>query len=219
MEKRGSLLAFTPTTAFTDTSTIQDPEAARRSIQIRDYAFQISLSDPRSLGLGEDVPKPNRVRLLNRRLLGEEGWKVWRKKRREERKRARDSIGSTGSTSSWASEDDWEDEGMDPDTDDEDDVSGWGSMDDISGDPPDNGDELYTEGQEDLQPGLYRALYAFDPEGADEMALQEDQVVRVVGRGGDGWAVVIAENQEESKLKHALVPESYLEVVKLDSDA
>jgi hypothetical protein len=91
----------------------------------------------------------------------------------------------------------------------------------------------FDEYEEDtLYPGLYRALYAFEPEGTAEMRLVEDQVVRVVGRGGGvGWAVVIDEQgmQEEKEKaegegrlgelvapKHALVPESYLEVVKLD---
>ena len=60
-----------------------------------------------------------------------------------------------------------------------------------------------------LIPGRYRALYAFEPEGTAEMALGEDQVVCVIGRGGGvGWAVV-----EKEDGSHALVPESYLELV------
>ena len=52
------------------------------------------------------------------------------------------------------------------------------------------------------------------PEGTAEMALAEDQIVRIVGRGGGvGWAVAEDENGS-----HALVPESYLEVVKLDDE-
>ncbi|KAI8984822.1 hypothetical protein BD414DRAFT_417946 [Trametes punicea] len=63
-----------------------------------------------------------------------------------------------------------------------------------------------------LVPGLYRALYAFEPEGTAEMALEEEQMVRVVGRGGGvGWAVV-----EKEGGGHALVPESYLELVEAD---
>jgi hypothetical protein len=81
-----------------------------------------------------------------------------------------------------------------------------------SHDEEDDGDE------EPLYPGLYRALYAFQPEGTAEMALEEDQIVRVVGRGGGvGWAVVVDDRErkgEEEKL--ALVPESYLEPVRLD---
>lgn len=73
---------------------------------------------------------------------------------------------------------------------------------------------------EPLHPGLYRALYAFEPEGTAEMRLVEDQIVKVVARGGGvGWAVVIAETDEETDdkgTKHALVPESYLEPYKLD---
>jgi hypothetical protein len=55
------------------------------------------------------------------------------------------------------------------------------------------------------------------------MRLMEDQIVRVIGRGGGvGWAVVVtepaegAENKDDGDLKHALVPESYLEPYKLD---
>ena len=93
--------------------------------------------------------------------------------------------------------------------------------------PPDDVDDDYEE--DALYPGLYRALYAFEPEGTAEMRLVEDQVVRVIGRGGGvGWAVVIddkgtAEAAEAEGVpsdlvapKHALVPESYLEPVQLD---
>jgi hypothetical protein len=66
-----------------------------------------------------------------------------------------------------------------------------------------------------LLPGLYRALYAFEPEGTAEMALDEDQIVRVVGRGGGvGWAIVARGGDEG----HALVPEGYLELVSLDRE-
>lgn len=61
-------------------------------------------------------------------------------------------------------------------------------------------------------PGLYRALYAFDPEGTAEMALEEEQIVHVVGRGGGvGWAIVEKEGGGQ-----ALVPESYLELMEAD---
>ena len=47
------------------------------------------------------------------------------------------------------------------------------------------------------------------------MALEEEQVVRVVGRGGGvGWAIV-----EQDGGGHALVPESYLELVQADEAA
>lgn len=93
---------------------------------------------------------------------------------------------------------------------------------DEDGDDGEGGEE-----EEPLYPGLYRALYAFDPEGTAEMRLEEDQLVRVVGRGGGvGWAVVVRHPlpPEEGKGEglgregHALVPESYLEAVKLDDD-
>ncbi|KAF8812726.1 hypothetical protein BYT27DRAFT_7251653 [Phlegmacium glaucopus] len=94
------------------------------------------------------------------------------------------------------------------------------------GDDEDDEDEYADaeEEQEILYPGLYRALYAFEPEGTAEMKLDEDQIVRVVGRGGGvGWAVVIDDSGSSSGigdgaplLKHALVPEGYLEVVRLD---
>ncbi|KAI9452928.1 hypothetical protein F5148DRAFT_494355 [Russula earlei] len=70
-------------------------------------------------------------------------------------------------------------------------------------------------GDHPLLPGLYRALYAFEPEGTAEMALEEDQIVRVIGRGGGvGWAIVARGGDEG----HALVPEGYLELVSLDRD-
>jgi hypothetical protein len=70
-------------------------------------------------------------------------------------------------------------------------------------------------GQRPLLPGLYRALYAFEPEGTAEMALEEDQTVRVIGRGGGvGWAIVVRDGNEG----HGLVPEGYLELVSLNQD-
>ncbi|KAG8218106.1 hypothetical protein J3R82DRAFT_3627 [Butyriboletus roseoflavus] len=74
------------------------------------------------------------------------------------------------------------------------------------------------EGEPPLLPGLYRALYAFEPEGTAEMKLDEDQLVRVVGRGGGvGWAVVVKDGLKDTGI-HALVPESYLEQVRLDGE-
>jgi len=74
--------------------------------------------------------------------------------------------------------------------------------------------------EEPLYPGLYRALYAFEPEGTAEMKLEEDQIIRVIGRGGGvGWAVVLKDGAEDKgESGHALVPESYLEVVRLDEE-
>jgi len=88
-------------------------------------------------------------------------------------------------------------------------------------DDDDNGSDGYgvgargENGEHPLLPGLYRALYAFEPEGTAEMALEEDQIVRVIGRGGGvGWAIVARGGDEG----HALVPEGYLELVSLDRD-
>ncbi|KAF7981796.1 hypothetical protein HWV62_31893 [Athelia sp. TMB] len=108
---------------------------------------------------------------------------------------------------------------------------------DSSSSTSDDADDYYSESEEleeeeALLPGIYRAMYAFDPEGTAEMKLEEDQLVRVVGRGGGvGWAVVVrnppgkdapepdtADDGMFEKDRHALVPESYLEVVKLDSE-
>ncbi|PPQ78485.1 hypothetical protein CVT25_011826 [Psilocybe cyanescens] len=240
-------------------------------IKIRDFGF--GPSDERHMGLGPEVPKPNRIGRMNRRLRGTRTLSTF----------------SQGSVSS--SDGDGEEE------EDEDDVEDWsiggagaggggGGWDGfrmglgrfnwstganaatvmenerqqqqgqdfpsrmdldrnfLDGDSEpemDDDDEYYDavhdgeeEEEETLYPGLYRALYAFEPEGTAEMRLVEDQIVRVVGRGGGvGWAVVIDESGggegegdevDKSKMdgrppappKHALVPESYLEPVKLD---
>ena len=91
--------------------------------------------------------------------------------------------------------------------------------------------------EEELKPGLYRALYAFEPEGTAEMALVEDQIVRVIARGGGvGWAIVQrspehADADADANANadgvvgfgleaagQALVPESYLEPYRLDDE-
>ncbi|KAG9009653.1 hypothetical protein FRB94_011658 [Tulasnella sp. JGI-2019a] len=65
-------------------------------------------------------------------------------------------------------------------------------------------------------PGFYKALYSFEPEGAAEMALEEEQVVRCLGRGGGpGWIIAIKEAKDGvSEQGHALVPEGYLEFMR-----
>lgn len=87
--------------------------------------------------------------------------------------------------------------------------------------------------EEELKPGLYRALYAFEPEGTAEMALVEDQIVRVIARGGGvGWAIVQRPPEQADAdvdgvgvvgfgleaAGQALVPESYLEPYRLDDE-
>lgn len=157
----------------------------------------------RRAGQGGDIPKPNRIERLNRKL------------------RARTH--SLSSTASAPSDDDDEEE------EDDDDHSGFAGLDarmlesQIGGgfkwgvarmswgpggqnggvgvpeasendfarnfedeeDEEDDEEYLSTEeGDADdgpLVPGIYRSLYAFDPEGTAEMALVEDQHVTVVG--------------------------------------
>ncbi|KAG0698933.1 hypothetical protein DFH29DRAFT_939021 [Suillus ampliporus] len=214
------------------------PVDSKVLIKIRDYAFEPS--DLRFSGEGPNVPRPNRPKVLARRLRGSSS-----------------STSSMTSTSSTEEEDEqWEDEN---------DSNGWGgfkwglqklqsgwgfgassssaeefpSRTDFArnfgeggGDGDDDEGEVYEEpydfnqddededmeGEPTLHPGLYRALYAFEPEGTAEMKLEEDQVVRVVGRGGGvGWAVVVKDGLKDTGA-HALVPESYLDVVRLDGD-
>jgi hypothetical protein len=103
-------------------------------------------------------------------------------------------------------EDEYEDVEIDEESEAMSDEEGEGDIDvDVEGEPP-------------LHPGLYRALYAFEPEGTAEMNLDEDQVVRVIGRGGGvGWAVAVKDGLKDMGV-HALVPESYLELVRLDGE-
>jgi len=72
--------------------------------------------------------------------------------------------------------------------------------------------------EQPLTPGIYRAVFAFVPEGTAEMALDEDQLVKIVGRGGGvGWAIAVVEGPDTNGRgagEHALVPESYLEFVR-----
>jgi hypothetical protein len=101
-------------------------------------------------------------------------------------------------------------ESLDDDDDDDDDMD-HGSRRHLGGE-----ESRAEERERPLLPGLYRALYVFEPEGTAEMALEEDQIVRVIGRGGGvGWAIVARGGDEG----HALVPEGYLELVSLDRDS
>ena len=123
----------------------------------------------------------------------------------------------------------------DPSEDDDEDDEGPYDDDDAAIGPESGYDEDDTGSgdplEEELKPGLYRALYAFEPEGTAEMALVEDQIVRVIARGGGvGWAIVErppeqGEGEGEGEgvggfgleaAGQALVPESYLEPYRLD---
>jgi len=104
-----------------------------------------------------------------------------------------------------------------PDYEFEDPYDSLDNEDDVDEDDDNPSGGVGVEGHEErpLLPGLYRALYAFEPEGTAEMALEEDQIVRVIGRGGGvGWAIVARDGDDG----HALVPEGYLELVSLDRD-
>ncbi|KAG5640913.1 hypothetical protein DXG03_006672 [Asterophora parasitica] len=183
-------------------------------IHIRDFAYP--RTDERFRGLGADIPRANRVARLNRRLRPGSG---------------------AGSQSS--GDDEREDDEDDEDTDaawdmlrhgwkgagfvDRGGASGAPSQAEMDWNFRDGAEEEEEEEEEDdgegetpLWPGLYRALYAFQPEGTAEMALEEDQLVRVVGRGGGvGWAVVVDESADTPDT-HALVPEGYLTPVRMD---
>jgi hypothetical protein len=234
-------------------------------IKIRDFGFPPT--DERHMGLGPDVPKPNRVHRMNRRLGGrtmsqgsiessdgdeeeveDESWDDaglggggggWDGFRMGLGRLSWNNVGgaTAGGTSTAATvlEEEARDVGfpsrmdldrnfLEGDSDDADlDEEYYDAANGVSV-PVDDDDDDYEE--DALYPGLYRALYAFEPEGTAEMRLVEDQVVRVIGRGGGvGWAVVIDEKgaAEEAEgegvvgvPKHALVPEGYLEPVRLD---
>ncbi|KAG8842799.1 hypothetical protein FRB91_003916 [Serendipita sp. 411] len=101
----------------------------------------------------------------------------------------------------------------------------------------------YSTGEDDddyartvpLKSGVYRALYPFEAEGPSEVSLAKDQLVRVLGRHGDGWALVLRNWTVELAIKgrresleggpgqsgeeaQGLVPESYLVVYQLDDE-
>ncbi|GLB33156.1 putative src homology 3 domain containing protein [Lyophyllum shimeji] len=203
--------SFTLTSTSTTAQKLAEAMVPRTLVHVRDYAFP--REDERFQGLGPDVPRANRVAGLNRKLRG--------------------SVGSYESSEDGDGEEEEGEEGVDEAWDRL--RGGWGGgwangtgtaqgpsqaeMDmnfAADGDGEEEGGYEHEEEEEPLYPGLYRALYAFQPEGTAEMALEEDQIVRVVGRGGGvGWAVVVDESAETPD-KHALVPESYLEPVRLD---
>ena len=205
-------------TSSTTTVTPQpQPQQKRRSLlfKIRDFAFPTS--DDRHTGKGPDVPRANRPR---RR------WSTF----------SSASVSSAGSSQAEETEEEggaggwgsyrWNTlsthfswgpgQGQQAGAPSQTELERNFAASSPTEDDDDDYDE-YEDAQQDgddelLLPGLYRALYAFEPEGTAEMALEEEQVVHVVGRGGGvGWAVV-----EKEGGGHALVPESYLELVEAD---
>ncbi|KAI0368401.1 hypothetical protein BV20DRAFT_1053996 [Pilatotrama ljubarskyi] len=213
--------------ASTSSATAVTPSAQpkRRSLlfKIRDFAFDPS--DERHVGRGPDVPRANRPR---------QRWSTYStassssatssRADGDEDNTGEDARGSWGSYrwNTLNTRFSWE-AGQGPDGAGAPSRTDFERNFDVSsptaevGDPYESDDSRENDGEgqvEDgpLLPGLYRALYAFEPEGTAEMALEEEQVVRVVGRGGGvGWAVV-----EKEGGGHALVPESYLELVEAD---
>ncbi|KAF9074569.1 hypothetical protein BDP27DRAFT_139036 [Rhodocollybia butyracea] len=185
-------------------STSSSSASYRIPLKIRDFTY--AAPDPRHQGLGEDgrgklnIPRENRVRAVYKLLLDEAGYKAWKAA----------AIGAEDSPDSDDSDADSEEE------EDEEEEEGWDGEWTVPSD----------EQPHSLCPGLYRALYAFEPEGSREMALKEDQVVRVVGRGGGaGWAVVVVDGVDNEgrvrvsqKEQLALVPETYLELLTLDDN-
>lgn len=71
--------------------------------------------------------------------------------------------------------------------------------DDYFSDEQDEGEEPY---------GTYRVVFSFVSEGANEMGVEEGDIIQVTGRGGgDGWVVATMGTRE------GLVPEGYLEKI------
>ena len=105
--------------------------------------------------------------------------------------------------------------------------------DDDEGDSTDYEDAAQNRHEEDVKPGIYSVLFSFDAESPAEMSIAEGQTIRILGRGGDGWAVALRSWSFENYVEpvsldgeplgtkeddHGLVPLAYLEVFKLDGD-
>jgi hypothetical protein len=183
-------------------------------VKIRDFAFPPS--DDRYLGNGPDVPRPNKYPRIGdydyevedlafeSDQRGRSGWGVvWGGLT----KRLSWTFGKSGKSSPASSVIDG------PSKTDFERNFDMNTPVDEKADPQDTeeyGDQQAEDEEPgELVPGTYRAMFAFEPEGTAEMALVEDQIVYIIGRGGGvGWAIV--QNEDKSR---ALVPESYLEFV------
>jgi len=205
-----------------NSSTSTSSSSYRIPLKIRDFTYQTP--DPRHQGLGEDgrgtlnIPKENRVKVIYKLLLDDAGYQAWKQATIGPDSEPADSDGTDEADDEDADDNEFED-------DDDDDERGWNGHWTMPSDDPNLDEEAEEEGP--LSPGLYRALYSFEPEGSREMSLKEEQVVRVVGRGGGaGWAVVVVDGVDEEGNKRAsqkekqlaLVPESYLEPISLDDE-
>ncbi|KAG5340697.1 hypothetical protein C0989_000740 [Termitomyces sp. Mn162] len=185
-------------------------------IHVRDFAFE--QVDERFRGAGALVPRANHLAVLHRKLAGllddDDDEMSESETDGEDLNTAWDKLRGGWSVNGWGTQ------GNSPmeegPSQEEMELNFGGAI----GDGFEDFEDEVEVGEEPLYAGLYRAMYAFEPEGTAEMALVEDQVVRVVGRGGGiGWAVVVDESaglNEDGEPRHALVPESYLEVVRLD---
>ncbi|KLO08579.1 hypothetical protein SCHPADRAFT_1000837 [Schizopora paradoxa] len=212
---RSSLSQSISALSSLDTATTRKPAA----IKIKDFAY--SPQDERHIGKGADAPRPNRRQSCisttsSSSSRRSSGWGAFK-------------WASGGGSRFWGF---GFGKGSNTPDEDDDDNSRPSRSDfernfDMSSpteeqapfddEDSSSSDHEYTDADGALLPGLYRAMYAFSPEGETEMALEENQVVHVVGRGGgQGWAVVIREGADIQGDRHALVPESYLELVKLD---
>ncbi|KAG6839370.1 hypothetical protein C0991_003223, partial [Blastosporella zonata] len=254
---RGSTSSTVATTTTTTTTTplptiaptlTPAPPTPKILIHIRDYAFPPS--DDRFHGKGALVPRANHLAVLHQKLAGlpdddddedpagdgDDGdvnaaWDLLRRGWGGAGVGFGFAVGfgaASGAGAAGINGNGWRHGGTGPSQAEMDlNFSGDTEESDIEDTDADEGEE---DEEEPLYPGLYRAMYAFEPEGTAEMALAEDQVVRVVGRGGGvGWAVVLIEDDgpveegaggrdtgEGERKKHALVPESYLEPLRLD---
>ncbi|KAJ3826709.1 hypothetical protein F5880DRAFT_1542850 [Lentinula raphanica] len=213
--------------AMMNTSGLPNPEflsnnSFRAPLKIRDYSY--ATTDPRHHGLGEDgrgtlnIPRENRVRVIFKLLLDDAEYQAWKTTAINADQDVPDSDDDTDV--------DDDEDGEDEDEDDaEADNEGWDGHWTVPSDEP-----VYDDDEEDsnpLSPGLYRALYPFIPEDPREMPLEEEQVVRVIGRGGgSGWALVVVDGVDDKGKRRtsqkdkqlALVPESYLEPISLDEE-
>lgn len=219
-----------------------DGSLAELLIRIRDYAY--STSDPRFAGGGPHAPRPNQPRVLARKLrqctnlsTSSAASSTTTSSEDNDQTGWEDEPNGWG-TFQWAFGRGWDlpigkgvpsQSELDRNFTEEPEV--YVNEDETEGEE-DEGESEYVDAEEDLSerddddgedddvllPGIYRALYPFEPEGTAEMKLEEEQLVRVVGRGGGvGWAVVVKEGLKDNGI-HALVPESYLELLRLEGE-
>ncbi|KAI0951727.1 hypothetical protein AcV7_007744 [Taiwanofungus camphoratus] len=223
-------LATEPTTPVPAPPPTPPPKRRSLLVKIRDFAF--APSDARHVGRGTHVPRANRTRRrastssdASSSSAGSApppaddedprgGWGAFRWNTLSSHfswgARPRGDASAPGAAAGGGpSRTDFE-RNFDVSSPTEEVPDPYGDADSLS-----DGEDTCAAGEEGpLVPGLYRALFAFEPEGTAEMALEEEQLVHVVARGGGvGWAVVLKEGGG-----HALVPESYLELVQPDTD-